>query len=114
MLTNNAETVLTIGADSPVPLTARLVAATGVAFVELAGELTRETGLILVQAVRTALLEGYRDLRVDLRDVTFLDARGLAVCTVTVRMAAEAESELTFENAAPWVARALAIGGLYP
>ncbi|GAA3382642.1 STAS domain-containing protein [Cryptosporangium minutisporangium] len=112
MLTDTVETVLDNGPDPRLTVTVRGPAVGTAGRVVPSGELTRDTGQVFVEAVRTALRYGYRDVRVDLGEVSFVDARGLAVCLVAVRMAAEEGCALDFENAGPMLARVLALGGL--
>jgi anti-anti-sigma factor len=98
--------------DDHCQLTARVTADGHAARIELAGELTGGTRQALIESLRGQLADGCTDVRIDMREIKFLDARGLAASIVAAQMAAEARAALAFDNPSPFINRILGLGGL--
>ena len=79
---------------------------------ELVGELTRETTQPLIALVRTLLAQGCADLRLVLKEVTFLDAGGLTALVVAARMATGSGATLSLIEPRPLAMRILEVTGL--
>jgi anti-anti-sigma factor len=114
MFSRNAAAVMPFDlvAARSATLAAQLDTSETMSRVQLAGELVGETVVGFTNAVRAALAPGCTDLRLDMKGVTFLDARGVSALIVAVRMAAEAGASLSLEQLQPLPLRVLGIVGL--
>lgn len=101
------------GAYTPSGLTALTTVTGDTAWIELRGELTGDTSRILIEAVRSNLHStDPTALRIDMKHLEFLDARGLAALIVASRMAADTDTPITFERPSRLAAHVLELGGL--
>jgi anti-sigma B factor antagonist len=95
-----------------VPLTATVSPDTTVVVVQLSGELDLAAENALDTVADRVLATAPGNVRLDLTDVTFCDARGLAaILSVRARLAAH-QRQLTVTGAPPAVRRLLSITGL--
>jgi len=105
-------TSLVLVDDRSLRCVARSVASGDTATIRLTGELTGETTQVLIQNVRRLLAQGCSHLRVDLGEVDFVDARGLAAAVVAAKMAHDVRAEFGLVRPSPLIARILDAGGL--
>jgi len=66
------------------------------AFVTLQGELDLATTPLVTQRLRAAIDEGCRQIKIDLSEVTFVDASALGMLTTTRRELGERQGTLQF------------------
>jgi stage II sporulation protein AA (anti-sigma F factor antagonist) len=97
------------------PPEVRTVLADGVAAVTLTGELTEEARKPLVRTMTDLLLgeASLRAVRLQLRDVSFMNSAGMAVLVQLQRMAAPRGVEVVLVQPPTAVARPLQLTGLW-
>jgi anti-sigma B factor antagonist len=80
--------------------------------VTVAGEVDVETSPVLEERLTSVLDQGHSSIRIDLRDVSFLDSTGLSALISCLKRCRAAEGELRLVAPRPNVRKVLEITGL--